>query len=136
MENVDLASSNVGLQVVRVLLDSLRERSDGAEVVVDAPVCYRKYNEHGLAVVGTNLHQLFQIQDGLLRELLIKVGDCSVEQSIIVLLVGFETLGEHLTGVVVLLLGEKYLARLEELLAVQNLLLSDLVLLLLLDQVV
>ena len=110
LEDVDLASRNVCFQIRRILLNCFRESSDGAQIVIDSSICNRKHNEHRLPVVAAYFHQLFKISDGFLWKLLIKIGDSSVEERIIIGLVGYETLREHFGGILVLLLSQEELA--------------------------
>lgn len=91
-------------------MNGFREGSDGAQIVIDSSIGDREHNEHRLPVVAAYLHELFKIGDGFLRQLLIKIGDSSVEESIVIGLVGYQTLGEHFGGILVLLLSQEELA--------------------------
>ena len=96
--------------VVGILLDRIRQSPDGTQIVIHSSVRNRKHYEHGLAVVRADLQELFDVLDGLVRELLVQVGHGSVEEGVIVSLVGSKTLGEHLDCVLILLLSQEELA--------------------------
>lgn len=91
-------------------MNRFRESSDGAQIVIDSSICNREHNEHRLSVVAAYFHELFKIGDGFLWQLLIKIGDSSVEERIIIGLVGYKTLGEHFGSIFVLLLSQEELA--------------------------
>ena len=105
-------------------MNGFREGSDGAQIVIDSSICDREHNEHRLPVVAAYLHELFKIGDGFLRQLLIKIGDGSVEESIVIGLVGYQTLCEHFGGIFVLLLSQEELTRFKVFFTFQDLLLS------------
>lgn len=90
-------------------MNGFRESSDGAQIVINSSIRDREHNEHRLPVVAAYFHQLFKISDGLLRQLLIKIGHSSVEERIIIGLVGYKTLREHFGGIFVLLLSQEEL---------------------------
>ena len=106
-------------------MNGLREGPDGAEIIVDSSICDGKDDEHGLAIVGTDFHQLFQIYNCFVWRLLIKVRHCSVEECIIIRFVRQQTLGEHFGSILVFLVSQEKFARFEVFFTFQNLLFSN-----------
>ena len=110
LEDIDLASRNVGFNIARVPQQGLRKSPQRALVVVDSPIRYRKHNKHRFAIVGTLLDQVTQVCDRFGRLAAVQVGDGSVEQCIIIRFVHIETLGEHFDRFTILLLGKEHLS--------------------------
>ena len=128
LEDINLPSCDVGFKVVWIFLNGLGKSSDGTDIVVDSSVSDRQDNKHGLSIVRTNLHQLFQVGDRFVWHFLVKVCHRSVEKRIIVLFIGLQALREHFAGIFVFFLGQEYFSRFKELFAVEDLLLRHLVL--------
>ena len=84
LENVDLAAGYVGFDVSWIPHERLRQSTKGTLIVVDTSICNRENDEHGFAIVRALIRQITQITDGLSWLTTIKVGYCTIEQSVIV----------------------------------------------------
>lgn len=111
LEDVDLPSGNVSLNVAWIAQQSLGKGPQRTLVIVDPSIGDREHDEHGLSVVGTLLDQVAKIRYSFRGLSTVKIGYSSVEKGIVIRLVHVETLGEHFNSFAVLLLGQEYFTR-------------------------
>lgn len=109
--DVDLAAGNVSFDVAWMPLERLAQRPQRPNIIVDAPVRDREHDIDGFAVVGANFDELVQIDDRLLGLARVKQSDRPIKQRIKVQLIRSQTFGEHLHGLLVVLVSEEDLAR-------------------------
>ena len=121
LENVYLASGDVGFDVARIAQQGLRECTKGSLIVIDPSVSDREHDKHRLAIVRALLYEVTQVCDRLRRLATVEIGYCSVEESIEVCLVHIEALREHLDGFAILLFSKEDFSRFKILLTLKKL---------------